>query len=805
MDKYNISCAVLDAMIDPEPDALNPGHSPLILPDGNLYDTSDTRLTKLKLLIQSKTNACTRHEEQKSVLDTCLKNTSCSSICNAEVGGCVTNQFNTSVDATQLQELTTEILKANESLRNQQIDMTRLVLNLHREQERQKILTTDMESMNAELAKFNYELTNIQIACNLSQKPSDFSEKLSASKTNLIRLQQSLIQTKREIDECSSSISDLKKRIHHNQTTLFELQSASSEHQCLCDIFDSYRQRSEHCFDIDQLDTIYVEHENLLRDCMLSQSKDKAVFEMKLAKVRNEIDAVVSSLSQIYESRKYNKNTKPHSSHDDNDDTDEECGNIPSKRRKLDYSETMLSKLDSIFSESEQQYRNELSKETPNFEHLYETLKQQISSFLDHIRATLAAPNVSEVSSTTPRQHQLSCDEPQSIPYHVNLNELRTKEKTILARISSIDQTLAYFNSIGMQFLAIQKEMSLDASKEMKNKARLAQLNKLFTDTNDEFTNESLTVKELEGFQEQHDKVIQLTAKIDMLRTSVANLKPLLESVVDYVRTLEGKKSTLDYSIDNLTLLISKHEKERKNIEHRQQITKWYNESRALTQLIMNDKKDIETLSQELNEVNAKKEEYAKWCILNDKWQKHLSFVSLKNHRKSDIQEIKSLHDKYCNKLDIINKAMDVVLKSCSKTMDDVLMSLNHHIDVIMKSFFPDSDDSMVVEIGDDGKRSDTKIIHKGVNCSISSLSTGEEARVRIAIDMALRKVAQMYNSSSLLYPLILDEGVANLNEELARTVIDTIRQHFVGQTLIFAAHQIDEGCFENVEYINSK
>lgn len=85
------------------------------------------------------------------------------------------------------------------------------------------------------------------------------------------------------------------------------------------------------------------------------------------------------------------------------------------------------------------------------------------------------------------------------------------------------------------------------------------------------------------------------------------------------------------------------------------------------------------------------------------------------------------------------------------------------------------------------------EIKYKDMECTLSSLSGGEYARVNLAFTLSL---AQMFKTPILL----LDETMASLDEETADIVFKCIRRHFKHIPVISILHQVtSEGYFDQV------
>lgn len=75
----------------------------------------------------------------------------------------------------------------------------------------------------------------------------------------------------------------------------------------------------------------------------------------------------------------------------------------------------------------------------------------------------------------------------------------------------------------------------------------------------------------------------------------------------------------------------------------------------------------------------------------------------------------------------------------------------------------------------------------------VSTLSSGEMARIKLAVDLVL------YKLSNTAAPLLLDEVTVNLDGELSSRIFGIIQQYFSDKCVFMIAHQVVEGIFDNI------
>jgi len=127
-------------------------------------------------------------------------------------------------------------------------------------------------------------------------------------------------------------------------------------------------------------------------------------------------------------------------------------------------------------------------------------------------------------------------------------------------------------------------------------------------------------------------------------------------------------------------------------------------------------------------------------------------------------------------------------------------LNLNIHAQAYLDNFFIDN--PIIVKLSSfkeakndnklDKAQINIEIDYKGNECELNDLSGGEISRIVLAFTLAL---CEMFNSPILL----LDECTSSLNQELATSVFDTIKENFKSTTVLVVAHQVIEGVFDQI------
>lgn len=209
---------------------------------------------------------------------------------------------------------------------------------------------------------------------------------------------------------------------------------------------------------------------------------------------------------------------------------------------------------------------------------------------------------------------------------------------------------------------------------------------------------------------------------------------------------------------------------------------------------------------EEFMTINEKISEYEK--ISSD----NMAFIDKHNmwkHNKN-IHDLKiSYENDLKNKLEAIYtvgfliqkiETLKKIIEEChSKSLTSLINLINKELRVFCQSFFVDD---LVVKIEKFKQIQSTKSIkpcidivvtYKGSKTKLDNLSTGEYARVELAMDIVL------YKLSGSNCPLLLDEVTANLDSDTSSMIFNNINKYFQNTTILTVAHQAVEGVFDNV------
>jgi hypothetical protein len=137
-----------------------------------------------------------------------------------------------------------------------------------------------------------------------------------------------------------------------------------------------------------------------------------------------------------------------------------------------------------------------------------------------------------------------------------------------------------------------------------------------------------------------------------------------------------------------------------------------------------------------------------------------------------------------------------LILNTEAETLDDVITTINMHLDTFISRFFEDDLTVTLVTSKSlkDGERKyeiDINILDSdGNELSIDTLSGGEYDRCALGLFLSFNLVCKT--------PLILlDECLSSLNSEKVNDVIECMKEEMLGRTVLMTLHQCTEGIFD--------
>ena len=146
------------------------------------------------------------------------------------------------------------------------------------------------------------------------------------------------------------------------------------------------------------------------------------------------------------------------------------------------------------------------------------------------------------------------------------------------------------------------------------------------------------------------------------------------------------------------------------------------------------------------------------------------------------------------------SKRMGKLIKSTKmKMFAQILRDINNYASGYIDAFFDEDDMTAQLqnykELKKDGKSAGVHMVitYKGIEkCDPGILSGGELQRLTLAFTLALAEYQKVPF-------LLLDECTSHLDSETTNKIISHIKGRYSGSTVIFIAHQVVQGTFDNI------
>lgn len=180
-------------------------------------------------------------------------------------------------------------------------------------------------------------------------------------------------------------------------------------------------------------------------------------------------------------------------------------------------------------------------------------------------------------------------------------------------------------------------------------------------------------------------------------------------------------------------------------------------------------------------------------------WKNYLSNLKMRQDLLDDLNSAKIKLARYESIVVHLGTVKRLVSESRNLALKGIIKEVNKQLKYFTHKFFDDPPDIIISEFAQTTKTGIQKPIinitinYKSLSMKPDNLSSGELARVRLAIDLVLYKFT---GSSS---PLLLDEVSANLDSELSTKIYKAIKNYFSDTSILVISHQVIEGTFDHV------
>lgn len=180
-------------------------------------------------------------------------------------------------------------------------------------------------------------------------------------------------------------------------------------------------------------------------------------------------------------------------------------------------------------------------------------------------------------------------------------------------------------------------------------------------------------------------------------------------------------------------------------------------------------------------------------------WENNEKNKKLIESYNKNLSKLLSEHTHALKTLEKIESLKKCVEEAQSKALKSLIALINKEVKYFCDKFFSDEIAVKIKEFKEIKSTKSTKpsidikIKYRGNEMKPTSLSSGEYARVELALNLVLYKLV---NSKC---PLLLDEVTANLDSELSTKIFNDIKGYFSHKNIFIIAHQVVGGIFDHI------
>jgi DNA repair exonuclease SbcCD ATPase subunit len=206
---------------------------------------------------------------------------------------------------------------------------------------------------------------------------------------------------------------------------------------------------------------------------------------------------------------------------------------------------------------------------------------------------------------------------------------------------------------------------------------------------------------------------------------------------------------------------------------------------------------DINKYTEEIEKNEDKKKRHENNLFKINEWKNNEEKVKKYDEMENKVKDLEIVEQEVRYKYAAATLLKEKILEAESISLLNIIDSINTHAQIYLESFFVENPISIRLLPFKETKKStkpqiNMEIEYKSMECDFNSLSGGEQARVILAFTLSL---AEIFNTPLML----LDECVANLDQETTGIVFDSIREHYKGKLSLVIAHQVVMGHFDKI------
>lgn len=457
-------------------------------------------------------------------------------------------------------------------------------------------------------------------------------------------------------------------------------------------------------------------------------------------------------------------------------------------------------------------FEKQLNDITEKMEKLYSELRDAEIS-----EKKLECPNCSQ---TVYLKDNILISVDREIPTSLDRQKINTSLKSCKKRQNDFQKTIEEYKNNILEKAKLKKEIVeiVEFLEEKGYNPKKESLNKIVEKI------DTLS-SELESLEKNIEKRVELenlltsekfSSSILLMEKDLAKKKKLLEPLENPI--LDSQEFPDSFDIEKIAKLLDSHYAffdEVQDLENRLQKVDKEIDSIKIEEI---STIDLETLQKT---IDSKIEEESDHLKEEEKFEytlKHIDIYlekeKIQKNREKILDDISILEKEEETVLKRYNAALTLkekVLEAESISINNVIQTINEYVAYYLSKFF-DNETVNIQLIPYKLKKNSLKenvnkkeyiekpqinvqLIYKDEECDISSLSGGELSRVVLAFTLAL---AKMFDTKLIL----LDEATANLDHENTQNVFSVIKEEFSDIFVIAVAHQVVEGSYDHVIYL---
>jgi ABC-type cobalamin/Fe3+-siderophores transport system ATPase subunit len=369
---------------------------------------------------------------------------------------------------------------------------------------------------------------------------------------------------------------------------------------------------------------------------------------------------------------------------------------------------------------------------------------------------------------------------------HCNNSVIYTSNHTIIAvsqQIQSEDSSL----SLDDMKINLNK---IDVSLNMKKEYLVIIKNKIINsiDFNNYLDGEyfETSVLELEEIVNDFEKAEEYESQMNNLQIQLNQFEVEKEKLKNKLNIKCKSVSEIDIEIEKCQKLITELTK---YIEIKKEYEDCVLKYKDVDNMLKELKGKKKYLISEIEELQNDKNLLIEYMFNKKEYDRYIEYeISILNLEKENLTLVKELTQ--------LEEFYTLILNTEAETLDDVITTINMHLETFISRFFEDELTVTLVSSKSlkDGERKyeiDINIVDSdGNELSIDTLSGGEYDRCALSLFLSFNLVCKT--------PLILlDECLSSLNSEKVNDVIECMKEEMNGKTILMTLHQCTEGIFD--------